>query len=314
MSDKDMREVYTDTLVDMAKTNEDICVLEADLMGATGTKSFKAAYPDRTFDVGVAEANMGGVAPRVPPAGLVPFPASFGCFAARRTYDQFFLSANYAQQNVKLVGTDPGVTAQFNGGTHMPFEDAGIMRNIPGLVVFEPCDTVSLDKLVRKSAEHQGCTYMRLHRKGSYTVYNGDETFELGKGNILREGTDATIMATGLVMVPEALKAAEMLAKKGKEVRVVDMHTIKPIDKELVLESAEKTGAIVTSENHNIINGLGSAVAEVLVENNPVPMIRHGVEDRFGQVGTLDFLQKDYGLTAEVLAEKVEAVIARKKK
>ncbi len=313
MSDKDMREVYTDTLIDMAKKNEDICVLEADLMGATGTKSFKTAYPDRTFDVGVAEANMVGIAAGLSAAAQIAFPASFGCFAARRTYDQFFLSANYAQQNVKLVGTDPGVTAQFNGGTHMPFEDAGIMRNIPGLVVFEPCDTVSLDKLVRKSAEHQGCTYMRLHRKGSYTVYKGNETFELGKGNILREGTDATIMATGLVMVPEALKAAEMLAKKGKEVRVVDMHTIKPIDKELVLESAEKTGAIVTSENHNIINGLGSAVAEVLVENNPVPMIRHGVEDRFGQVGTLDFLQKDYGLTAEVLAEKTEAVIARKK-
>lgn len=313
MSGKDMRAVYTDALVDMAKTNKDICVLEADLMGATGTKPFKEAYPERFFNVGVAEANMVGVAAGLSATGKIPFANTFGCFAARRTYDQFFLAGNYAQQNVKLVGSDPGVTAQFNGGTHMPFEDAGIMRNIPGLVVVEPCDTVSLDALTREIAKHKGCVYMRLHRKGSYTLYKEGEKFELGKGKVLREGTEATIIANGLVMVPEALKAAEMLAKEGKEVRVIDMHTFKPIDKELVIESAEKTGAIVTSENHNIVNGLGSAVAEVLAENCPVPMIRHGVEDRFGQVGTLDFLKEDYGLNAETIVEKVKAVIARKK-
>jgi len=312
MSDKDMRVVYTETLIELAKENKDICVLEADLMGATGTKPFKEAFPERMFNVGVAEANMVGVAAGLSAGGKIPFANSFACFAARRTYDQFFLSGNYAQQNVKLVGSDPGITAQFNGGTHMPFEDAGIMRNIPGLVVFEPCDTVSLAALTRKSAEHKGSTYMRLHRKGSYTVYQEGEKFELGKGKILREGTDVTIIANGLVMVPEALKAADILAKDGVEARVIDMHTIKPIDKELVIESAKKTGAIVTSENHNIINGLGSAVAEVLAENCPTPLIRHGVEDRFGQVGTLDFLQQDYGLTAEVIVEKAKAVIARK--
>lgn len=312
MSDKDMRVVYTETLIDMAKTNKDVCVLEADLMGATGTKTFKGEFPERTFNVGVAEANMVGVAAGLSATGKIPFANSFGCFASRRTYDQFFLSGNYAQQNVKLVGSDPGVTAQFNGGTHMPFEDAGIMRNIPGLVVFEPCDTVSLAALTRKCAEHKGCTYMRLHRKGSYTLYKEGETFELGKGKVIREGKDVTIIANGLVMVPESLKAAELLAKDGIEARVIDMHTIKPIDKDLVIESAEKTGAIVTSENHNIINGLGSAVAEVLAENCPTPMVRHGVEDRFGQVGTLDFLKEDYGLNAETLVKKVKEVIARK--
>ncbi|MFP4364948.1 MAG: transketolase family protein, partial [Spirochaetia bacterium] len=244
--------------------------------------------------------------------GKIPFPASFACFAARRTYDQFFLSANYAQLNVKLVGTDPGVTAQFNGGTHMPFEDTGLMRNVPKLVVFEPCDTVSLAKLLKKSAYYKGCTYMRLHRKGSFTVYDENEEFELGKGKVLRDGRDVTLIASGLVLVPEALKAADMLKEEGIEAAVIDMHTIKPLDEELVLEYAEKTGAIVTAENHQIYNGLGSAVAEVLSEKQPTLMARVGVEDEFGEVGTLDYLQRRYKLTAENIVEKAKGLIKRK--
>ena len=310
---KDMRQVYTDTLIEMAKDDERICVLEADLMNATGTRSFLNAYPDRTFDVGVAEANMVGVASGLSAEGMIPFAASFGTFSSRRTFDQFFLSSNYAQLNVKLVGTDPGITAQYNGGTHMPFEDIGMMRLIPGLVIVEPSDIVSCEALVRAAAAHDGSMYIRLHRKGSNALYTDTSEIELGKGNVLADGTDVTIIASGFVMVPEALKAAELLGKQGISAAVIDMHTIKPLDNELVLEYARKTGAVVTCENHQVAGGLGGAVAELLGEELPTPMGRIGSQDRFGQVGTQDFLIREYGMTAEDIAKKAVAVIEKKR-
>jgi len=312
MSDKDMREVYTETLIEMADTNEKICVMEADLMRATGTNPFKEKYPERTFNVGVAEANMVGVASGLSAGGKIPFAATFGCFAARRTFDQFFISANYAQQNVKLVGTDPGVSAAFNGGTHMPFEDVGLMRTIPNLVIFEPSDTVSLKKLLIQAAGHKGSTYMRLQRKGKNAIYSDSDEIVLGKGNVLKEGDDVTIIAYGYVMVPEALKAADMLAEEGIKATVIDMHTIKPLDKELVLKYAEKTGAFVVCENHQKAGGLFAAVAEMLAEELPTPVQAVAIEDQFGQVGTLDFLQGAYGLTAENIVKKTKAVLLRK--
>ncbi len=308
----DMRQVYTNTLLELAEKDENIVVVEADLMSATGTKPFKEKYPERFFNVGVAEANMVGISAGLAAEGKIPFAASFGCFAARRTYDQFFLSANYGRLNVKLVGTDPGITAQYNGGTHMPFEDAGIMRNIPGLVICEPCDTVSLAGLIPQLAYHQGPTYLRLHRKGSVTIYPEKEEFKLGKGKVLRDGSDLTLLATGLVMVPEAMKAAETLAKEGVEAAVIDLHTFKPIDADLILEYARKTGAVISCENHNIINGLGSAVAEVLIENHPVPMKRIGVNDEFGEVGTLEYLQERYRLHAANIVETAKELLKRK--
>ena len=309
----DMRDVYTQTLIDLAKKDARIVVLEADLMKATGTTSFSKEFPERAINVGVAEANMVGVASGLAAVGKIPFAASFACFAARRTFDQFFLSANYAKLPVHLVGTDPGITAQYNGGTHMPFEDVGLMRTIPDLVVFEPSDTTSVAKLTRLSAEHAGPTYMRLHRKGGVTLYDENENFELGKGKVLRDGDDLTIIAMGMVMVPESLKAADILAEKGIRAAVIDMHTVKPIDEELVVEYAKKTGAVLTCENHQVKGGLGSAVAETLGENYPTLMKRHGVLDEFGEVGDLDYLMERYGMKAEVIAAKAEELAARKK-
>ena len=301
-----MRAVYAQTLIELAEKDERIVLLEADLMRASGTGVFKGRFPERTFNMGVAEANMVGVAAGLSAGGKIPFATTFGCFAARRTYDQFFVSANYAQLNVKLTGTDPGISAAFNGGTHMPFEDYGIMRNVPKLVVFEPCDPVSLKKLLHQSAYHQGCTYMRLYRKPLNSIYSEDETFELGKGKVLNDGTDATIIATGALMVQEALKAAETLKSDGISAAVIDMHTVKPIDAELIIKYAKKTGLIITFENHQIINGLGSAVAETLAENCPCRLKRIGVEDEFGEVGTQEFLQERFKLTAGNIVEVVK--------
>ena len=312
MTTQQMRTIYAQTLVRLAEKDKNIVLLEADLMRASGTKLFKEAFPDRTFNVGVAEANMVSIAAGLCTTGKIPFADTFGCFAARRAFDQFFISANYARLNVKLVGTDPGVTAAYNGGTHMPFEDLGLMRNIPKLVVFEPCDPVSLEKLVQQSAYHQGCTYMRLHRYAVPPVYDEDADVKLGRGNVLRDGDDITLIATGVVMVPEALKAAELLEQDGVSAAVIDMHTIKPIDAALVLRYAEKTGAIVTCENHQIYNGLGSAVAEVLSENRPTLLKRVGVNDEFGEVGTLEYLMARFGLTAENIYEQATALLETK--
>ena len=309
---KDMRQVYVETLIELAKKNENICVLEADLMSATGSKPFKDAFPDRFFNVGVAEANMVGVAAGLSTEGKIPFAATFGTFASRRVFDQFFLSANYAQLNVKLVGTDPGITAQFNGGTHMPFEDAGMMRLIPNLTIVEPSDTISCAALITLVAEHPGSVYIRMHRKGSQSFYNDNVKFTLGKGKVLKDGDKVTLIATGFVMVPEALKAAEMLEKEGISAAVIDMHTIKPLDNDLVLAYAKKTGAIVTCENHQVTGGLGGAVAELLSEELPTYLGRIGSKDRFGQVGTLEFLMKDYKLTAKDIVETAHAVLEKK--
>jgi transketolase len=308
----EMRAVYTQTLIQLAEEDQNIVLLEADLMRASGTQSFKDTFPERTFNVGVAEANMIGTAAGLSTTGKIPFADSFACFSARRTYDQFFISANYARLNVKLVGTDPGVSAAYNGGTHMSFEDIGLMRNIPKLVVFEPCDPISLRELVKDAARHQGCTYMRLHRKPAAVLYNDDVDIKLGQGNILRDGVDITLIAAGVVMIPEALQAAELLANDGVSAAVIDMHTIKPIDAALVLQYAEKTGAIVTCENHQIYNGLGSAVAEVLSENRPTLMKRVGVNDEFGEVGTQDYLQERFGLTADNIYRQATTLLETK--
>jgi transketolase len=313
MDQLEMRVVYTQALMEMAEKDERIVLLEADLMKASGTTVFRNKFPERTFNVGVAEANMVGIAAGLSAGGKIPFADTFGCFASRRTYDQFFISANYARRNVKLTGTDPGVSATYNGGTHMPFEDMGIMRNIPGLVVFEPGDPVSLKALVVESAYHRGCTYMRLFRKPAPVIYSENERFELGKGKVLKDGGDVTLIAIGVIPVNEALKASEMLAGKGISAAVIDMHTIKPLDEELVLQYARKTGALLTFENHQIINGLGSAVAEVLSENCPTLMKRVGVNDEFGEVGTQEYLQQRFGLTAGNLAANAIELLKKKK-
>ena len=308
----EMRAIYGDTLSRLATEDERIVVLDADLMRANGTVSFKETFPDRTFDVGVAEANMVGISAGLSATGLIPFPATFTCFAARRTFDQFFISANYARQNVKLTGTDPGVAAAYNGGTHMSFEDIGLMRTIPGLVICEPADPVSLQALLPQIAFRYGSSYFRLHRKTVEPLYGKSEIFELGKGKVLVDGADLTIIATGAILVAEALAAAERLESEGISAAVIDMHTIKPIDQELIVRYAEKTGAILTAENHQVRNGLGSAVAEVLTDHFPVPQRRIGIQDEFGEVGTQEYLQERFGLTAENLVVQAKTLLARK--
>ena len=309
---KDMRAVYADTLVDLAAKDERVVVLEADLMSASGTKVFKQRFPERIINVGVAEANMVCIASGLSSQGYVPFANTFGCFATRRAYDQFFLSANYARQNVKLVGTDPGVTAKFNGGTHMPFCDIPITRVIPGLVVMEPADTVSVHNLTKLAYEHHGCVYMRLHRKGAANIYPVDQKFEIGRGIVNREGSDAAILATGMVMLLEALQAADLLRKEGISAAVIDMHTVKPLDEDLVLGYARKTGALVTCENGQIAGGLGGAVAEFLSGTYPTVVKRVGINDEFGEVGTQEYLQERYRLTSLEIASKVKEAIALK--
>lgn len=313
MPDVEMRSVYAQTLIAMAECDERIVVLEADLMKATGTGAFKQRFPGRAFNIGVAEANMVSIAAGLATEGKIPFAATFGCFAGRRVYDQFFISANYAGLPVHLVGTDPGVTAAYNGGTHMPFEDLGIMRCIPKLTVLEPSDPVSLAALIRASAAHPRATYMRLHRWAVPALYPENEPFELGRGKTLEEGSDVAIIATGAVLVHEALAARKLLAQDGISAAVIDMYTVKPIDEELVRHWAGKTGAIVTCENHQVIGGLGSAVAEVLAESCPARLKRHGVQDEFGEVGDVDYLKKRFKFTAEAIRQTTREFLECKK-
>lgn len=310
---KEMRAVYAETLVRLGAADKNIVVLEADLMKATGTGPFAKAYPGRAINAGVAEANMVGIAAGMSTEGKIPFAATFACFASRRAYDQFFVSGNYAQLNVKLVGTDPGVCAAFNGGTHMPFEDLALMRAIPGLVIIEPSDPVSLAGLIEKAASYKGCVYIRLQRKAAPAQYKEGESFEFGKAKVLREGSpagaDAVIVALGALMVGEALKAADILAAEGKKVAVIDALSLKPLDEKLILEWAKKTGKLVTCENHQKRGALGSAVAEALAESGTAcKFARIGIDDQFGEVGTQDWLADHFHLTAPYIVEAVKSL------
>ena len=308
---RDMRAGYCESLMALAEHNRDIVALDADLMAAMGMKPFAERFPEQTVDCGIQEANMVGVACGMSAAGKIPFAHTFAPFIARRACDQVFMSAAYAKMNVKLVGSDPGITAQLNGGTHMPFEDMGIMRGIPTMTVIEPTDITMLQSLLPQIASQYGVVYLRLVRKAVKKVYEDGSSFTIGKAVTAREGTDATIIASGFC-VSEALEAAELLDAEGVSVRVLDMFTWKPLDEDAVLQAAAETGAIVTAENHNVINGLGSAVSEVLSKNRPTPMEMIGVQDAFGEVGKLDYLAERYGLKAHHIADAVRRATARK--
>lgn len=310
MEPKEMRVAYVDTLIALAAENPDIVCLEADLMSSTGTKAFKKVYPDRLINVGIAEANMASIAAGLSATGKIPFATTFGCFASRRLFDQFFLSCGYARLNVKLAGTDPGITAAFNGGTHMPFEDLGLMRLVPGLKIVEPSDPVSCAAFTRMAAAEYGCHYLRLQRKPAPFFYQEGEKFEWGKGKTLRQGKDVTLVALGCVMVGEALKAADELKSQGIEATVVDILSLKPIDKDLILAEAAKTRRIVSCENHQVANGLGSAIAEILAESGAgAKLARIGVQDQWGEVGTLDFLKERFKMRAVDIAAAAKGLM-----
>ncbi|MCL2366881.1 MAG: transketolase family protein [Oscillospiraceae bacterium] len=308
---KMMREVYCETLSELALENENIVVLDADLVSSSGMKPFFKAFPERAIQCGVAEANMIGIAAGLSCMGKIPFAHSFGCFASRRVCDQIMISAAYAQQNVRIIGTDPGVTAAYNGGTHMPFEDMGVLRSIPEITLIELTDTVMLRDIVTQLTKSYGVYYLRMARKNVTAIYCEGSRFEIGKGNVLADGRDVSIIASG-IMVAESLKAMEILKSEGISARIVDMFTWKPIDAQLVADCARETGAIVTAENHNVIGGLGSAVSEAVVQSCPVLVEMVGVKDKFGQVGTEDFLRKAYDLTAEAIVAAAKRAVGRK--
>jgi len=314
MESAGLSETYFHTMMRLMGENPDVMELEADLgvciLGG-GYKEMEETYPGQLFNCGIQEANMVGVACGLSAVGKIPFCHTFSPFLARRANDQIFISACYAGANIRLVGSDPGVMAAFNGGTHMPFEDVAAVRAFPGLTIVEPTDSAMLVNLLEQLVTLKGVYYLRMARKPMAKIYQDGSTFTIGKGCVIREGSDATIVASGL-MVADAVEAADMLAAQGLHARVVDMFTIKPIDGELLTACARETGAVVTAENHNVIGGLGSAVCEVLSTTCPVPVERVGVQDRFGEVGPIDYLKETLGLTPAAIAEAVKRAVARK--
>lgn len=306
-----MRDAYCQSLMELAEKDKNVVVLDADLMGAMGMKPFQAKYPEQTIDCGIQEANMVGVACGLSAVGKIPFVHTFGPFATRRVCDQVFMSGVYAKNNVRIVGSDPGITAQINGGTHMPFEDMGIMRGMPTMTVLEPTDVNMLKWMINDVAYRKGMFYIRLVRKSCTKIYEDGSTFELGKAAVLKEGTDVTIISSGYC-VAESLKAAKMLEEENISAKVINMFCWKPIDADAIIKASKETGAIVTAENHNVINGLGSAVAEVLAKNAPAPQEMIGVQDEFGEVGYIDYLSERFKLNAKYIVEAAKKSISRK--
>ena len=286
--------------------------VDCDLMGCINSGKLLKAFPDRTFNAGIAEQNAMGVASGMAATGMKVFVHSFGCFAARRMFDQAFLAAGYSELPVHVIGSDPGVTAAFNGATHMPFEDCALYMTIPNAVVIDSCDYVQTKSLTEQLAKCDKPSYMRLIRKDCVQVYGDGSQFEIGKGVTLRNGSDVTIIASG-IMVDEALKAAELLESAQKiSARVLDIHTWKPLDEDLILKAAAETGCIVTAENHQVSCGLGSAVANLLSQKCPTPLERIGIQNRFGQVGPQAFLMEQYNLTAKDIAAAAVKAMSRK--
>jgi len=304
LEENEMREAYAETLLELAKKDKNVVALEADLMSSISTNKIKKDIPSQLINCGIMEANMMGVAAGFSLTGKIPFVHTFAQFATRRAFDQLFVSCAYAKLNVKILGSDAGVTAEHNGGTHMAFEDLGLARLIPNATVYEASDSTMLRALLKQSYEEYGVHYIRTIRKKAVKLYDVGESFPKGKGKILRDGKDVALVASG-IMVSEALLAANILADKGIDAMVIDMYSIKPIDKELLIYAAKKTGLIITAENHNVIGGLGSAVAETLSEHHPVPVRRIGIREQFGQVGKTEYLKEVYKITANDIASAV---------
>lgn len=305
------KEVIGGTIINLLDTDQDVVYVDADLMSTIGTYKYHQQHPDRAINMGISEANMMGVAGGLAAAGFKPIAHTFGPFASRRCYDQVFLSAGYSKNDITVIGTDPGVCAAFNGGTHMPFEDVALYRAIPTATIFDITDTVMFENVLRQAVNLPGVKYIRVGRKSAAKVYEAGSQFEVGKAIKLREGKDLTIIAAG-IMVHEALQAAKVLAESGVECEVLDMFTIKPLDEQAVVESAKKTGAVLVTENHNKIGGLYAAVCEALAKNHPTPCDCVAVQDEYGEVGPQDYLQKRFGLTADNIVKTAKELLKRK--
>lgn len=309
---KSTRDAYGEVLVELGKENKNIVVLDADTSTSTRTKLFAEAFPERFFNVGIAEQNLIGIAAGLARCGKIPFASSFSVFVPGKCVDQIRNTVAYPRLNVKIVVTHSGLTIGADGATHQSIEDIAIMRAIPNMMVIVPADAVETKKAIRSVVEYMGPVYIRLCRQSTPIIYDKDCSYALGKGVTLTDGNDAAVIACG-VMVAEALLAAERLKKRGIFVKVIDLHTVKPIDEELIVKTARETGGIVTAEDHNIIGGLGGAVSEILGENYPVPIRRVGVDDVFGESGETDELMVKYGLTADHIAQKVKDLIMHKR-
>ena len=303
------RESYGNALVEVGKENDKVYVLDADLAGATKTGTFKKAFPERHIDCGIAEANMTGIAAGMATTGLIPFVSSFAMFASGRAFEQVRNSIGYPHLNVKIGATHAGVTVGEDGATHQCNEDVALMRTIPGMVVIVPSDDIEAKAAVKAAVDYVGPVYMRFGRAAVPVINDKpDYKFEIGKGVLLKEGKDVTIVATG-VCVASAMEAAEKLAADGIDAEIINIHTIKPIDKDIIINSAKKTGKVVTVEEHSVIGGLGSAVADVLIENYPVKMKKVGVQDVFGESGTASQLLTKFGLDGDGVYESVKSFV-----
>ena len=307
-----MRDVFASTIRDLLLEDKDVLYLDADLMNSFGTQKLQKEMSDCCIDCGIMEANMMGVAGGMSAVGKKPYAHTFGPFASRRCFDQVFLSVGYAKNSVRIIGSDPGVTAAFNGGTHMPFEDIALYRVIPDALIVDVADDVQFEHFLRATKDRPGVTYLRTPRKDMVKVYDPSETFEEGKAKVLKDGSDVALVAAG-IMVSVALEAAAQLEKEGISAAVIDVVSIKPLDCNTVVEYAQKCGAVVTAENANVLGGLGAAVAECLAENAPTPMQRIGAQDRYGEVGPEDYLRKTFGLEPTDVAAAAKRAIGLKK-
>lgn len=303
------RKAYGETLVELGAENPDLVVMDADLSKSTMTAEFGRKYPERFFNMGIAEQNLYGAAAGLALSGKVVCASTFAMFAAGRAFEIIRNSIGYTRANVKICATHSGITVGEDGASHQTFEDIALMRTIPGMTVINPSDGVSAAKLIRQAVAFNGPCYVRLGRAAVPVFYGEDSEITLGKGNLIRDGRDVTVIATG-IMVSEAAAAAEKLAEDGIDVRVIDMHTIKPLDEEIIIKAAEETGAIVTAEEHSVIGGLGSAVAEVVVRNHPVKMSMVGQKDTYGESGKPDELKKKYGMTSDDIIKAVKELIS----
>lgn len=308
----EMRKVLAIELESLMTENDNIVVIDTDLSKPNGLSALRDRFPDRAMDIGIAEQNMASIAAGMSSYGFIPFISTFTPFATRRICDQIAISCAYAKQNVKIIGSDPGISAEFNGGTHMSFEDIGVLRSIPNVVIFEPVDNIQLKKALPQLVNYQGVVYIRMFRKEISDVFDESYKFNLFKASKIQEGKDVSIFCSG-IMVQETLKANEILKEKGINAEIINIHTIKPIDRESVVESAKKTGAVLTVENHNLIGGLKSAVSEVLIEEVQVPLRSIGINDVFGQVGKMPYLKEVYKMSAEDIVKKAIEVIYLKK-
>ncbi|WP_343210294.1 transketolase family protein [Anaerolentibacter hominis] len=312
MANKEMRVVLCEKMIDLMGKNDKVVMVESDLSRSNGTFDVRKHYPDRVVDCGIAEANMACVAAGMASYGFIPFTTTFTAFSSRRICDQITLSIAYAGNNVKIIGTDAGLTAELNGGTHMSVEDIAVLRGIPNLVILDVVDPVQLEQAIDAVAVYEGPVYIRMSRKLVEDVFDpAIYHFDLFKADTIKEGKDVSIFASS-IMVAQAQKAVELLKAEGIDAELINIHTIKPLDTQTVIASAKKTGAVVTCENSSVVGGMGSAVAEALAKEAPTPVEMVGIQDRFGQVGFLPFLLEEYKMTPEDIVAAAKKAISRK--